>query len=47
MRLHSEPLLERLKQGVESIMPYINKEDIPKRGIFDLNEVKKSTYFFS
>jgi len=45
--LHNQPILEQLKGGLESILPGFTPDEIPDRGVFDLNEVKKSTYFFS
>lgn len=63
IRLHSQPLLESLKESFERRYPQISFPEIPRRvnlsqnrtntinffkkGDFDLNEVKKSEYFFA
>ncbi len=47
VKLHKKPILEQLKEGVEDMIPHLAQQDIPQRGIFDLEEVKKATYFFS
>ncbi|EAR93244.2 DNA-directed RNA polymerase (macronuclear) [Tetrahymena thermophila SB210] len=46
VKLHSQPLLEDLKASFERRYPNIEFPEIPNRGLLDLEEVKKSTYFF-
>jgi DNA-directed RNA polymerase len=45
--LHGSPLLENLYSNFITRYPMEKFPEIPKRGEFDLNEVAKSTYFFS
>jgi DNA-directed RNA polymerase len=47
IRLHSEPILENLKRSFEVRYPELSFPVIPKRGDFDLQNVKESRYFFS
>ena len=47
IKLHSQPLLEDLHENLTSRYPHEQFPKVPQRGDFDLNEVKKSTYFFS
>jgi DNA-directed RNA polymerase len=47
LTLHGSPVLENLNENLLTRYPHEDFPKIPKRGIFDLNEVKKSTYFFS
>ena len=45
--LHSSPLIESLNENFESRYPHEKFPAIPDQGDFNLEEVKKSTYFFS
>ena len=45
--LHSLPLLDTLLTNFKLSYPELKFPDIPERGDLDLNEVLKSTYFFS
>ncbi len=47
VNLHSSPLLENLFANFTMRYPKEKFPEIPKRGQFDLQEVGKSTYFFS
>jgi len=47
VKLHSEPLLDKLFDNFTSRYPHEQFQPIPERGEFDLEEVKGSTYFFS
>jgi DNA-directed RNA polymerase len=47
VNLHGSPVLENLYENFTSRYPNEKFPEIPKRGTFDLNEVKTSTYFFS
>ena len=47
IRLHGSPLLDDLNANFTSRYPHEKFPPIPQRGQFDLDEVKKSTYFFS
>jgi DNA-directed RNA polymerase len=47
VNLHSEPLLENLRDNFAQRYPHNKFPEIPKRGDFDLEEVKKSPYFFA
>lgn len=47
VRVHGSPLLETLEENFLSRYPHEKFPEIPKRGSFDLDEVKTSTYFFS
>ena len=45
--LHGSPLIETLNENFESRYPHEKFPAIPKKGEFDLEDVKGSTYFFS
>jgi DNA-directed RNA polymerase len=45
--LHSSPLIFNLNENFSSRYPHENFPQIPKQGTFNLDNVKKSTYFFS
>ena len=47
VNLHSEPLLENLKENFSQRYPHNEFPEVPKRGSFDLNEIKDSSYFFA
>jgi len=47
IKLHGSPLLEGLYENFTSRYPKENFPPIPKRGVFELGEIEKSTYFFS
>jgi len=47
VKLHSQPLLEGLKTSFERRYPDIVFPEIPQRGQFELENVKKSIYFFA
>jgi DNA-directed RNA polymerase len=47
IRLHSQPLLENLKESFVTRFPQIDFPEIPARGEFRLENVKKSLYFFA
>lgn len=47
VKVHSAPLLETLNSNFISRYPHEKFPKIPARGTFDLEEVKKSTYFFA
>ena len=47
IRLHHEPLLETFRSSLDDRFPEIDFPPIPKRGDFDLEKIKESTYFFS
>lgn len=47
VNLHSEPLLENLKENFSQRYPHNEFPEVPKRGSFDLNEIKDSAYFFA
>lgn len=47
VRLHSSPLIEDLNENFKSRYPHETFPKIPVKGQFDLENVKKSTYFFS
>jgi DNA-directed RNA polymerase len=47
INLHSQPILENLKKSFERRFPQITFPDIPERGTFDLENVRKSVFFFS
>jgi DNA-directed RNA polymerase len=47
IQLHSEPLTETLLENFQSRYPNEKFPALPLKGEFDLEEVKKSTYFFS
>lgn len=47
IRMHGGPVLEDLYENFTSRYPSEKFPPIPKRGSFNLNEVKNSTYFFS
>jgi DNA-directed RNA polymerase, mitochondrial len=44
--LYEQPLLERLKETWEQRYPDLVFPDLPERGTLDLEEVKRSKYFF-
>ena len=44
--LYSQPLLEELKKSFEVRYPDVKFPDLPERGMLDLDEVKKSKFFF-
>lgn len=46
VELYSLPILETLSESLQNRHPYITFPPLPSRGDFDINEVKKSTYFF-
>ena len=46
VELYDQPLLETLKKEWELRYPTITFPDLPERGTLDLNEVRKSAYFF-
>jgi len=45
--LHSSPLIDNLNENFSSRYPHEKFPEIPDKGDFDLQEVKRSTYFFS
>lgn len=47
VRLHSEPLLEKLAEEWRALYPGVEIKAPPARGDFDLNNVLKARYFFS
>lgn len=49
VELHSEPLLERLAEGLEYDFPEVKGQlpPTPSKGSLDLSVVRDSTYFFS
>ena len=47
VNLHGGPVLEDLFENFTSRYPHEKFPEIPKRGAFDLTQVKNSTYFFS
>jgi DNA-directed RNA polymerase, mitochondrial len=47
INLHGSPLLENLYANFLARYPKEKFPEIPKRGSFELEEVQKSTYFFS
>lgn len=47
VKLHDQPLLENLRSSFEIRYPHLTFPPVPNKGNLDLNEVKKSTYFFS
>lgn len=47
VHLHSQPLLENLKESFEMRYPHLTFRDVPKKGKLDLKSVNESTYFFS
>eukprot|EP01017_Pseudomicrothorax_dubius_P022790 TRINITY_DN24608_c0_g1_i1.p1 TRINITY_DN24608_c0_g1~~TRINITY_DN24608_c0_g1_i1.p1 ORF type:complete len:131 (-),score=19.14 TRINITY_DN24608_c0_g1_i1:40-432(-) len=47
VKLHSQPLLENLKQAFEQCYPTLEFPPIPERGKFSLDEVNASPYFFA
>jgi len=47
IRLHSQPLLEELKESFERRFPGVVFPPIPERGSFELKNVKDSIYFFA
>ena len=47
VNLYNMPLLENLKQSFEVRFPSLKFDAIPGKGQLDLNEVLRSTYFFS
>jgi DNA-directed RNA polymerase len=46
VRLHSEPILQRLYENFKKSHPSVDFPEVPQRGNLDLNEVIKSKYFF-
>lgn len=47
-KLHSKPLLEQLRQDFQKLYPSIsNFPPVPELGELNLNDIHKSTYFFS
>lgn len=47
MDLHGSPLINNLNENFTSRYPHEKFPQIPKQGTFDLENVKKSDYFFS
>jgi len=47
VNLHSQPLLETLLKNFKLSYPELKFSEIPNRGELELNDVLKSTYFFS
>lgn len=47
VKLYSQPLLENLLRDFQHSFPELKFPPIPNKGSLDLNEVLKSTYFFS
>jgi DNA-directed RNA polymerase len=47
VNLHSQPLLETLLKNFKLSYPELKFPEIPNRGELELNDVLKSTYFFS
>jgi DNA-directed RNA polymerase len=47
VRLHSEPLLENLHESLQARFAQAKLPPIPLKGKLNLEEVKKSIYFFS
>jgi DNA-directed RNA polymerase len=47
VKLHSAPLLETLESNFVTRYPHEKFPPLPKKGEFDLEEVKKATYFFA
>lgn len=47
VRLHSEPLLEDLRNSFMRRYPEAEFPPIPERGEFNLERVKDSVYFFA
>jgi len=45
--LHSQPLLQQLKDGLELSFPQLKLPPVPEQGDFDLKEVSESEYFFN
>ena len=45
--LHSQPLLENLRESLSARYPDIIFPEVPTKGKLDLNDVRKSRYFFS
>lgn len=47
VKLYSMPLLEQFRETLHLRFPHIDFPPLPERGNLDLEEVKRSTYFFS
>ena len=47
VNLHGSPLIETLDESFQSRFPHEKFPAVPKKGNFDLENIKKSTYFFS
>lgn len=47
IKLHSSPLIQNLYDNFKTRYPHKEFPPIPQPGDFDLNEIQKSTYFFS
>ena len=47
MELHGEPLLEQLYESFRRHYPEVVFREPPRRGTLVLDEVRRSTYFFS
>ena len=47
VKLHSQPLLEKLKAYLEKEHPHLDFPPVPAQGKLDLEEVKRATFFFS
>jgi len=45
--MHSQPLLEQLHKHFKERYPTISFRDPPKSGSLRLEDVRRSTYFFS
>ena len=46
VNLYNAPILENLAESLEKRFPDIKFPPIPKRGDFDIEDVRDSTYFF-
>ena len=47
VELHSEPLLQHLYEGFRRQYPEVVFKEPPRRGSLQLEEVRRSPYFFS
>lgn len=47
VHLHSQPLLENLRDSLMIRYPDLVFPELPEKGKLDLNEIRNSRYFFS
>lgn len=45
--LHSQPLLENLRNELQQLYPKLDIPEVPQLGSLDLNKITEADYFFN